>query len=151
MKEIIRSNFWLLQPTNQLFNKLIFNIYGVTEVHYWSNLYEINFQNPSSTECCIPLSGVLDNETVLRIVDQVGKVLSNHSAVAELHICSATQRSYIPQVRQPPSRRKYSIKFRNTANLEKRAGTRRLLEASLLGKLYLTNNQLKANGVIEDT
>uniref|UniRef100_A0A1A9VFK5 AMP-dependent synthetase/ligase domain-containing protein n=1 Tax=Glossina austeni TaxID=7395 RepID=A0A1A9VFK5_GLOAU len=121
MKKIIRSNFWPLQPTNQLFNKRIFNIYGVTEVHFWSNLYEINFQNPSSTECCIPLNDALDNKTALRIVGEGDKVLSNESAVAELHICSATQCSYVPQVRQPPSRRKYSIKFRNTADLVKRA------------------------------
>ncbi|KAL9926658.1 aminoadipate-semialdehyde dehydrogenase [Glossina fuscipes fuscipes] len=114
---------WLPQTTNQLFNKRVFNIYGITEVSCWSTICEVNFHSSSSTECSIPLGDALDNETVLRIVDEKGKVLADDAAVGELQICSTTRRCYVPQCDQHPIpiRQEDSITFRNTGDLVKRA------------------------------
>uniref|UniRef100_A0A1B0FP09 Uncharacterized protein n=1 Tax=Glossina morsitans morsitans TaxID=37546 RepID=A0A1B0FP09_GLOMM len=131
---------WLPQSTNKLFNKRIFNIYGVTEVSCWSTIYEVNFHNPSSTECSVPLGKALDNETVLRIVDENGKVLADDAAVGELQICSTTRHCYVPQFDQHPICQKHSIVFRNTGDLVKRTSDGNVY---YLGRL---NNTIKRLG-----
>uniref|UniRef100_A0A1A9WFZ3 Uncharacterized protein n=1 Tax=Glossina brevipalpis TaxID=37001 RepID=A0A1A9WFZ3_9MUSC len=109
-------------PNSEQFNKRIFNVYGVTEVSCWSTIYELDFRNQYSAESSIPLGDVLGKETVLRIIDKKGRILSDDNATGELRIGSATRCCYIPQFDQHPNNRKHSIIFRNTGDLVKRDG-----------------------------
>ncbi|XP_030380537.1 beta-alanine-activating enzyme isoform X2 [Scaptodrosophila lebanonensis] len=71
--------------------KLVCNIYGITEISCWSNLHILQ-----SLEARVPLGLPIDSDTVLRIVDKQGRELQGECS-GELMIGSSTRRCYIPE------------------------------------------------------
>lgn len=81
------------------FNKIICNIYGITELSCWSTLFKCPtkwFKNINVMPKKVPLGFPIDDETIWKLLDEQGNVLTQ-AGVGHLLLGSKSRYCYIPQ------------------------------------------------------